>query len=266
MQHTPRRNDGFTLVEIAIVMVIIGLLVGAVVVGRTMVRQSEVQSIVVNAQEYIAAVDLFKKQYRQLPGDFAGATSLWGAADSNQTTCSYTPAARDDPTLTCDGDGNGQILGTVALSYQEMYRAWQHLANAGFIKGFYDGVNNASQATDDQSSIIGLNVPGSRISGAGWTIRWNGTTSGDSSTYAAAYGNVLMFGVRHGVTSGPVLQPDEAYLIDRKTDDGMPGLGNVMTWKSALNPGCTTTDVETTANYAAGNKGLDCSLIFKTGY
>src|SRR4051812_42899143 len=124
--HRPAKRSGFTLVEIAVVMAIVALLAGGVIVGQSMIRASQVRSVVSDLTRYSQAVQNFRDKYNSLPGDFSGATALWGVESG---AC---PNGTGTPPQTCDGNGNGNID-----NYQESLRAWQHLANSGFIDGSY---------------------------------------------------------------------------------------------------------------------------------
>jgi prepilin-type N-terminal cleavage/methylation domain-containing protein len=67
-------QSGFTLLELSIVLVIIGLIVGGVMVGQTLIRQAGMQSILKEKAQYFTAVQTFKMKYSGLPGDFVRAT------------------------------------------------------------------------------------------------------------------------------------------------------------------------------------------------
>ena len=71
-------RQGFTLLELSIVLVIIGLIVGGVTVGSEMIRQSQLQRIGKDAQTYLTAVNTFKLKYNALPGDFSRGYDYWG--------------------------------------------------------------------------------------------------------------------------------------------------------------------------------------------
>lgn len=96
-------RHGFTLIElsIVIVLVIIGLLVGAVLVGKDLIRAAELRSIASDKEIFRTAVYSFTTKYNAVPGDFTAAQTMWGAAASC-TTAQTT-------TATCNGDGDGSI-------------------------------------------------------------------------------------------------------------------------------------------------------------
>ncbi|MHB1075143.1 prepilin-type N-terminal cleavage/methylation domain-containing protein [Thiobacillus sp.] len=113
-----RRQSGFTLIEIAIVLVIIGLLLGGILKGQELITSARVRNIISQLDGTKAAFYAFQDRYRALPGDFSKATTqIQGASQ--------------------DGDGNGVIAGTEAIA------AWDHLSHAGFINGNY--VYNATE-------------------------------------------------------------------------------------------------------------------------
>lgn len=109
-RSTPTVQQGFTLVEIAIVLVIIGLLLGGILQGQSLIRSMRVKDVVVTAKDLTAASQQFKDRYRYLPGD-------------------WRYSANEIPNVTVGGDGNG-IINTVTESNNVPI----HLFNAGFIR------------------------------------------------------------------------------------------------------------------------------------
>src|SRR5512140_628006 len=92
MKHTQK---GFTLVEIAIVLVIIGLLLGGILKGQEMITQAKIKNVVADFSGISAAYYGYQDRYRAIPGDDPNATTRWTTA----------PAA-------IAGDGNGIVPGT----------------------------------------------------------------------------------------------------------------------------------------------------------
>ncbi|GMQ89489.1 MAG: prepilin-type N-terminal cleavage/methylation domain-containing protein [Gammaproteobacteria bacterium] len=113
-----KNQRGFTLVEIAIVLVIIGLLLGGVLKGQEMITNAKVRNLADQGSSIKAAYYAFQDRYRALPGDYLTATAIQNIAG-----------------VIAGGDGNGQINNNA-----ESGLAWQHLAAAGFITGTYNGV------------------------------------------------------------------------------------------------------------------------------
>ncbi|MET0265049.1 MAG: prepilin-type N-terminal cleavage/methylation domain-containing protein [Duganella sp.] len=109
------QQGGFTLVEIAIVLVIIGLLLGGVLKGQSLIDSARVKNIIQQSTSLTAAVNAYQDKFRALPGD-----------DVQGTT--HAPGA------TGNGNGDGQIA--------EYLLAPQHLALAGFITGSFNGTTD----------------------------------------------------------------------------------------------------------------------------
>jgi len=65
-----RLKSGFTLVELAIVIVVIGLLVGGVLVGQELIKQAQIRNVISQIREYNTAANTFRAKYNSLPGDF----------------------------------------------------------------------------------------------------------------------------------------------------------------------------------------------------
>lgn len=147
------KTSGFSLVELSIVLVILGLLVGGVLSGRALIRAAELRNITTEFSEWQTALNTFKTRYNALPGDMPNATSFWGnaatGASSGQCAAPLTDAGTGKQT--CNGDGNMKIQytwkGALRTDLHEAFRFWQHLQNAGLIAGGYTGTAPAGTAT-----------------------------------------------------------------------------------------------------------------------
>jgi prepilin-type N-terminal cleavage/methylation domain-containing protein len=138
MRNRPVRSQesGFTLVEIAIVMVIIGLLIGGVLKGQAMIENAKVKRVAKQADELRAAVMTFYDKYGLYPGDENLATVPPGGGDS-------------------DGNGNGQIAGA------EAYEVFRDLAIAGVVSGSYNGTSDLPKhAFGGNVDLIWVDPPG----------------------------------------------------------------------------------------------------------
>ncbi len=244
----------FSLVELSIVLVILGLLIGGILAGRSLIRASELRAIGTEYTRYQTAAAAFKDKYFSIPGDMAIATKFWGksATDCNSHTGNVaTPG-------TCNGNGDGQI--GYASGSAEMFRFWQQLALAGLIEGTYDGLSSNGSATDDGSDTT--NSPISKYQDALWAIVF--ATGGDSTHFDMYYGHRLTVGGYSNSSSPPITRifsAEELWNIDTKLDDGMPGAGNIITWRYY---DCTTaannTNFNATYNFTSIQK---CNPIFR---
>ena len=248
MQHVRSSRTGFTLVELSIVLVIIGLLVGGVMAGNSLLNQSKLQSAIANYTTYAAATAQFKQQYGGLPGDLLDATNYWG---DDAAVCPDA-AVTDGTPGTCNGDGNNIIYGSTV----EALRAWQHLQLAKLITGTFTGYPTAA---------IGGTLPASRIRGAGWSFSYNTDVLGGADWYNQNLNNFLAFGSScFGGTYCGGITPSEAFWVDKKIDDGIPSTGRVITMKpspSPYTPYCTTSAVDASAAYNLSYASKACSLM-----
>ncbi len=181
-----KRQAGFTLVEIAIVLVIIGLLLGGILKGQEMITNAKVRNLADQANAIKAAFFGFQDRYRALPGDYAAANLNIGGAAGN-------------------GDGNG-LVGNGASANAERGLFWQHLAAAGFITGSYDGA-----ATGNSLACPSTTCP-TNAYGTPMVFSWGSAAAG---TPRAA----------HELRTGRNIPVDVLAELDRKIDDGVPHTG-----------------------------------------
>lgn len=242
-------RHGFSLVELSIVLVILGLLVGGVLTGQSLIRAAELRSVTTEFSKYQAAVNTFRDKYFAFPGDMNNAVSFWTAAANG------------------DGDGTLDVAPAVSVA-GERYGYWEQLALAGLIEGTYDGMATAANVND---VIIGTNVPKAKMGNAGWSA-YHATyfTTADPAYFAGEYGNHWFFGAKsaNSVTVDPVLKPEEAWNVDTKIDDGKPAYGlirareaNASATDGCTNPAGAVTAIEATAVYDLDNTAVACPLI-----
>jgi prepilin-type N-terminal cleavage/methylation domain-containing protein len=250
---------GFSLVELSIVLVILGLLVGGVLTGQSLIRAAELRSISTEVSKYKTAVLSFRDKYLQLPGDMTNATAFWGEAGGGGTGSACRDAETNDK-RTCNGDGNGLIDPNPGWEYA---RLWQHLSNAELIEGAFIGT---ASATTCNTSSPGCLYPGSKSgNNALWILRTVPSTSYSYSFYDGK--NALILSNRiTSVSLGYVLKPEDAFNVDTKMDDGRPGLGSIMASRTGTcdtSPTNSNSDaLRVTANYRLTNTGTGCVLHF----
>jgi prepilin-type N-terminal cleavage/methylation domain-containing protein len=179
---------GFTLIEIAIVVVIVGLLLGSVLKGQEMITSARVRSLIFNMDGVKAAYLGFLDRYRALPGDYgAASTNIVGVA------------------ATANGNHNGLITanGVAGATIDEHIAAWEHLSKAGFINANY------AYAPSPETTASAPTNPYSRYL---------------QIAYDNAYGNGTS-SAAHNLKTGNQIPSGMLAEVDRKIDDGLATSG-----------------------------------------
>lgn len=236
MGRATHRLHGFTLIEISIVLVIIGLLVGAVVLGREMIRAAETRKVISKLREFQTAFTTFKMKYDCLPGDCRYATSLFPAAPS----CPAGSAAG-----TCNGNGNLQIAQGAYTGSERTY-FWQHLGCAALIGGQYASDWPTGEVSSDYVPYVvgkvGINPNYSNP----YTVFWYQTYGYQNYLHLGRVDTVAYssdYVSRTGAMDCARLKD-----IDDKIDNGRPGTGKVMVCLTQCTDDAAPTASET-ANY-----------------
>lgn len=232
---TSHNQAGFTLVEISIVIVVIGLIVAGVVQGQTLIENARIKSTISEVEDYKAAYVIFKDKYRAHPGDFSLALSLGAPFVQPQTGA---------------GDGDGRIEANTAqtasatpANANECHLAWQHLHLDKLItKEYVVGDANRTEANVLPESTI----PSTTMGG------------GYCFDFDATIGNHVLMGAADGagVNDAPLLTPIQALQIDKKIDDSLANNGSVQPLSGQAN--CIAAP-----DYNTSNEDIDCSLTFR---
>jgi prepilin-type N-terminal cleavage/methylation domain-containing protein len=252
-------SKAFSLVELSIVLVILGLLTGGILSGQSLIRAAELRSVTTEYQTYQIASQTFEDEYMALPGDMPDATLYWGAADPTPATCL---SAVGTGTQTCNGDGDNLVeaSGTTG-QYSEIFTFWQHLANAGLIEGAYTGRATAAGAWGGDVSV---NLPKSRLGNAGWSAAYSTTGAIFLDLLTVPKNTMLLFGkaTPNELTWGRIIKAKESWKIDTKIDDGKPGMGVMQSFNNTRYPTCADSNVAQTAQYDVDSEALGCSIVF----
>lgn len=181
-----KQSAGFTLVEIAIVLVIIGLLLGGILKGQELITNAKVRNLADQQNAVKAAFYAFQDRFRALPGD-------------------YRDAATNIPNVARSGDGDAQIEENL---FENVF-VWYHLTNAGFI--------SCSQCAGDPGASPApsqANSPINAFNGV-MTIVFDAVYAVPSGTPSQA----------NNLKSGKQIPSNIIAEVDRKIDDGIPTTG-----------------------------------------
>lgn len=214
---TQSKQQGFTLIELSIVLVIIGLIVGGVLTGQSLIQAAQIRATVSQIEKFDTAANAFQGKYNGLPGDLQNCGSYF--ADS---------ACSSDPSLIA---GNGKLedtAGTYVLLSGEPVMFFHHMYLANLISDpatdttAIDAVGQVAPATTFAAGKIGSGTyiyPMTVASAITFFPGMNGMTVyriGGISTDGSS-----------APTDTDTLTPAEALQIDNKRDDGLPNSGGV---------------------------------------
>ncbi len=234
-----RNQGGFTLVELAVVMMIIGLLIGGVLRGQELIENARITSVISQVKAYESATTTFRDTYDALPGDMATAEDRIPGCDG--TDC-------------VNGNGNAIVGATGGLGSDqsglttEASQFWLHLLLADLISGVT--TNRAD------GPVWAETHPAARLGGGFHAGHGNGGTGTDRGAIGTFVSLQTAVDAAPATVSGAnPLSPVRAAQIDRRIDDGEPDTGGV------IGHGVTTTCQG--AAYDEQSEVKDCNLFFQ---
>ncbi len=239
--YTPRQA-GFTLIELSIVLVIIGLIIGGVLVGQDLIKAAEVRATVGQIEKYNTAVNTFRGKYNGIPGDLVySSASAFGLTSRNGGTGR--------------GDGNGLLEGSAAgytSVCAETVLFYTDLTSASLIDGSFvgaDGLYSAPSCTAAASAgAVATLVPVAKL-GKGNHIFTYAASGINYFHIIGAVSAITTAGAATGAAFG--LTPAEAYQMDLKVDDGFPLTGSVRAY-APTTLGSSAPAIDTAQAVAAG--------------
>lgn len=269
------KSFGFTLIELSIVLVIIGLIVGGVLVGRDLISAAAVRAQISQIEKYQQAVNTFRGKYGYLPGDIK---------DPEATQFGFL--ARD--VGKGQGDGDALLLGSIGgVNFKGSYIVngetgvfWRDLSRAGLVDGSFSTATMVG-AYSMPAVQVPLYLPPAKMGSNNFVYVYSpGSCCAWNTTAYVNYFGISQVTGTNGA-SDPLtsmgLTVQQAYNIDKKLDDGLPQRGNVTaTYVTANNAGWTATNAgsassSTCYDTGSGNysitqnngTGVNCALSFK---
>lgn len=235
-------KKGFTLVELAIVIVIVGLVIGAVLAGQDLIANSERQGVIKEFQKFNNAATTFKQQFTAFPGDMENAATYWSGCAVNGDGSGYI-----DTTNEWGSYWAAHLKCAELISIKDPATVKSNLKNGRFyFSSTYSSIDNVSSSIGSDISIY--DKKGNYI--------------------------LLMGGAAGGATLDGVLAPNAAQYIDSKIDDGKASSGNLAAlpeYVSGTYPDGTcmdhaanflSADSEGSINYTLSSKTKSCRLIY----
>lgn len=260
-----RQRSGFTLVELSIVLVIIGLLIGGILAAQSMISMAKINAQVQQIGQFDAMVFNFKDTYRYLPGDA--------------------------PTF--GGDGDGLIELTARTCCDNNITAF-----AGEISAFWSSMDSrqfpgtavyGSPGAQTNSSGPSKNVPLSKLGASGsFVIASALGVSGElantsspenyyailASSQAHSLSPVSWYHFAPTTVTNSAVTPSDLLALDTKMDDGIANSGSVLSGSIGPNPsypfcgGIVPTalpECSVGASYAISNNGDACTPLIRIG-
>lgn len=242
MIHNSSKQSGFTLVEISLVMIGIGILISIVIGGARIRENAQVADIIKSLVLYESSAIKFKEIYGELPGDLRD-------PQARLTNCNAVPCTRA-------GNGDGALDSTTLwnqgiVNTDERFVFWNHLLLSGLISGFKGndivGFGEGQPAADVGGGYLIYYLAGLTYFNFGYNIEKSRHVISLSNAPDAA--GMIMTGFNHQ------LRVSMAEKIDKKMDDGLASYGRIQCRAYGL--GCSSIATISSSVYnQPDNKGI----------
>jgi len=252
-----KKRSAFSLIELSIVLIIIGLLIAGITGGASLIKSSELRAVMGEARGYAVAVNAFYTQFNALPGDFA--TSLGTAAGGGVTMTGNTYGDGDSKIEYCT---TGCSATPAVATGSEGMLAWQHLKFAGAID-----VAPTYNAAGVAAQTAGTHFPASKIKAAGWNFDYNSASlqnvvvlTGSTTSAGTVDTNSLVNGAT--MSTGAII-PTDGLSIDSKIDDGVASSGKVRAVNAANATTCAGGTVTVPSAWAVTQTTKVCGISYQ---
>lgn len=210
-------HSAYTLIELTISLLIMGLITGIITVGIGLLEQAKLNNIIKEYNNYKSITYSFLEKYGQLPGDFNNATYFWYNSNSCPGHNAITGGCNGNNDKYINGDWQN---GCYNSDCNESLRAWQHLNLAGYISNYLSGVAGIN------SYVNSTNIPYSNYGKGAWYFYnyypFNQTITQKSSLILGSIAGDLP------PINDSLITASELARIDNKIDDGLPISGIVI--------------------------------------
>jgi len=265
---TYSKKSAFSLIELSIVLIIIGLLIAGITGGASLIKSATLRAVMTEARNYNTAVNSFYVAYNAYPGDYTVnfasgvATGYIGDGDGRIEFNSTSGG-----TVTATGQGKAEGFGAVAmLAYTKMITT--------------ETLTAGSATSVDAAGAAGTTIPQSKVRGTGWIFDYligtpsagvgtNNTswvTEGQNAVIltsgwaAGSSGNISSLLTSATSFAKGALTAEDAKSVDLKLDDGLPLSGKVRSFGKSSTADCIVSASSTYNETVV--KTTDCALTY----
>jgi len=238
-------QDGFTIVEISIILTIISLISAAILIANDLIHSAEIRATMKEFEKFNAAVGAFQLKFNCLPADCASAGELGFnplSAGNGDHIIGACPRGNPEgiPSEPCSWMNNLYGSGAIDMEY---YHFWYQLSEANFIRTHFDFYPGPAPHF---GMILGINTPQGPLkprrradedNPGGWSVQYNVLFTselggGEISGHSFMLASKTLIGGQTSDTQYPGgFGPIDLFILDQKFDDGKPLRGNVRAWQ-----------------------------------